>query len=57
MDTICGFNSMLNKQKKAPGKDFVSTILFDDRTEVLHDRVRVGEVQPITDGMENASRP
>ena len=48
---------MLNKQKKAPGKDFVSTILFDDRTEVLHDRVRVGEVQPITDGMENASRP
>ncbi|SCI80337.1 Uncharacterized protein encoded in toxicity protection region of plasmid R478%2C contains von Willebrand factor (vWF) domain [uncultured Flavonifractor sp.] len=48
-DTIGGFNSMLNKQKKTPGEAFVSTILFDDRTEVLHDRVRVGEVQPITD--------
>ena len=48
-DTIGGFNSMLNKQKKAPGEAYVSTILFDDRTEVLHDRVWVGEVQPITD--------
>lgn len=48
-DTIGSFNSMLNKQKKAPGEAFVSTILFDDRTEVLHDRVKIGEVQPITD--------
>ena len=47
-DTIGGFNSMLEKQKQEPGEAFVSTVLFDDRTEVLHDRVRVGEVRPIT---------
>lgn len=48
-DTIGGFNAMIEKQKKTPGEAFVSTILFDDRTEVLHDRVKIGEVQPITD--------
>lgn len=47
-DTIGGFNSLLEKQKKEPGEAFVSTILFDDRVEVLHDRVRVGRVPPIT---------
>lgn len=47
-DTIGGFNSMLEKQKREPGEAFVSTILFDDQTEVLHDRVRVGDVHPIT---------
>src|SRR5699024_5640042 len=47
-DTIGGFNAMIEKQKKEPGEAFVSTVLFDDRTEVLHDRVRVGEVRPIT---------
>ena len=45
-DTIGGFNAMIEKQKKEPGEAFVSTVLFDDRTEVLHDRVKVGEVQP-----------
>jgi len=48
-DTIGGFNSMLEKQKKEPGEAFVSTVLFDDRAEVLHDRVKLGEVKPITD--------
>ena len=48
-DTIGGFNAMIEKQKKEPGEAFVSTVLFDDRTEVLHDRVRVSEVRPITD--------
>ena len=48
-DTIGGFNAMLEKQKKEPGEAFVSTVLFDDQTEVLHDRVKVSEVQPITD--------
>ncbi|OUN12956.1 hypothetical protein B5G38_14735 [Gemmiger sp. An87] len=48
-DTIGGFNSMLNKQKKEPGEALVSTVLFDDRVEVLHDRVRVERVKPITD--------
>lgn len=47
-DTIGGFNSMLKKQKQEPGQAYVSTILFDDETEILHDRVKVGEVMPIT---------
>ena len=48
-DTIDGFNAMIEKQRKEPGEAFVSTVLFDDQTEVLHDRVKVSEVQPITD--------
>ena len=48
-DTIGGFNSMLKKQKKEPGEALVSTVLFDDRVEVLHDRVRADRVKPITD--------
>ena len=48
-DTIGGFNAMIDKQKKEPGEAFVSTVLFDDRPEVLHDRVKVREVRPITD--------
>lgn len=47
-DTIGGFNAMIEKQKTEPGEAYVSTVLFDDRTEVLHDRVKVGEVRPIT---------
>ena len=48
-DTIGGFNAMIEKQKKEPGEAFVSTVLFDDRAEVLHDRVKLGEVRPITE--------
>ena len=48
-DTIGGFNAMIEKQKKEPGEAYVSTVLFDDQTEVLHDRVKVGEVRPITE--------
>ena len=40
---------MIEKQKKEPGEAFVSTVLFDDRAEVLHDRVKVREVQSITE--------
>lgn len=47
-DTIGGFNAMIAKQKKEPGKAFISTILFDNQTEVLHDRVRLDRVRPIT---------
>ena len=47
-DTIGGFNAMIEKQKKEPGEAFVSTVLFDDRVEVLHDRVPLHEVRPIT---------
>ena len=39
-DTIGGFNAMIEEQKKEPGEAFVSTALFDDQTEMLHDRVR-----------------
>lgn len=48
-DTIGGFNSMLQKQAKVPGDAFVSTILFDDRVEVLHDRVKIQQVRPMTE--------
>ncbi len=47
-DTIGGFNSMLEKQKKLDGKVFVTTILFDDRYEVLHDRVELEHVKPLS---------
>ena len=48
VDTIGGFNAMLEKQKKEPGEAFVSTILFNDHTQVLHDRVKSEAVEPIT---------
>ena len=48
-DTIGGFNAMIGKQKKEPGEAFVSTVLFDDQTEVLHDRVSLEKVRPITE--------
>lgn len=48
-DTIGGFNSMLKKQQQEPGEAYVSTILFDDEVEVLHDRVRVDQVRPMTE--------
>ena len=48
-DTIGGYNSMLKKQKKEAGEAVISTVLFDDCTEVLHDRKKIGKVKPITD--------
>ena len=48
-DTIGGFNSLIEKQKKQDGECFVSTILFDNDSEVIHDRVRLAEVKPMTD--------
>ena len=48
-DTIGGFNSMMEKQKKTGEKAFVSTILFDDVAEVLHDRVPIDKVEKMTD--------
>lgn len=47
-DTIGGFNSLLEKQKKEPGKALVTTVLFDDRYEVLHDRTYLERIVPIT---------
>lgn len=48
-DTIGGFNAMIEKQKKVDGECFVSTILFDNETEVLHDRVRLSDVKQMTE--------
>lgn len=48
-DTISGFNRMLAKQKQAEGSAFVSTVLFDNFCEVLHDRVDIQTVEPITE--------
>ena len=48
-DTIGGFNSMIEKQKAEGGTAYVSTVLFDNRQEVLHDRVKLSEIQPMTE--------
>ena len=48
-DTIGGFNSMLEKQRKESGKAVVSTVLFDNETEVIHDRIAIADVPNITD--------
>ncbi|MBK5251830.1 MAG: VWA domain-containing protein [Peptostreptococcaceae bacterium] len=47
-DTIGGYNSMMAKQKKEPGDAFVTTVLFDDGYELLHDRINLRGVEPIT---------
>lgn len=47
-DTIGGFNATLAKQKDGPGDAVVSTVLFDHEAEVIHDRVPLSEVQPLT---------
>jgi len=48
-DTIGGYNAMLEKQKKEPGEVRVTTVLFDDRIEVLHDRRELRRVKPLND--------
>lgn len=48
-DTIGGYNAMLEKQKTEPGEALITTVLFDDRYELLHDRINLKGVKPITD--------
>ncbi|MDW7658547.1 MAG: hypothetical protein SCM11_15370, partial [Bacillota bacterium] len=48
-DTIGGYNALLDKQKKEPGSAMVTTVLFDDEYELLHDRIDIKGVAPITD--------
>ena len=48
-DTIGGYNSMIEKQKNEEGEALISTVLFDNETEVLHDRVPIGKIEPITE--------
>ena len=48
-DTIGGYNSLIEKQKKEEGEAYISTVLFDDTCEVLHDRVGIDKINPMTD--------
>lgn len=48
-DTIGGFNSMMEQQKKEKGEAYVSTVLFDNQCEVLHDRVPINNVSKLTE--------
>lgn len=47
-DTIGGFNGMIERQKKDGEKVNVTTILFDDKVEIIHDRFSIQEIQPLT---------
>lgn len=48
-DTVGGFNSMIEKQKREKGDCYVSTVLFDNESEVLHDRVKLSEISKMTE--------
>lgn len=48
-DTVGGFNSMLEKQRREPGEAVVSTVLFNNRSEVIHDRVAIAEVPHLSE--------
>ena len=48
-DTIGGFNAMLEKQRKEPGEAVISTVLFDNETEVIHDRFPLDRVLALTE--------
>ncbi len=48
-DTIGGFNSMIERQKKEPGEALVSTVLFSNESRVIHDRVDIRRVEPLTE--------
>ena len=48
-DTIGGFNAMIDKQKAEPGQALVSTVLFDNEIQVIHDRVPLEKIPPLTE--------
>ena len=48
-DTIGGFNAMIENQKRESGEAYVSTVLFDHETLVLHDRKNLKDVAPLTE--------
>ena len=47
-DTVGGFNATVEKQKEKEGKVYVSTVLFDNDCEVIHDRADINEIKPMT---------
>ena len=48
-DTIGGFNSLIKRQKMQEGECYVTTVLFDNVSETLHDRVKLADIRPMTD--------
>lgn len=48
-DTIGGFNSLIERQKKNEGKCYVTTVLFDSQHETIHDRVELSSIKPMTE--------
>ncbi|MDR2201521.1 MAG: VWA domain-containing protein [Clostridiales bacterium] len=48
-DTIGGYNNLIEKQKAEPGEANLTTVLFDDRYELLHDGADIKKVAPVTD--------
>ena len=48
-DTIGGFNAMIEKQKKQDGECVVSTVLFNNDSQVIHDRVPLDKIEPMTE--------
>jgi len=48
-DTVGGYNTMMEKQRKAGGEVIVTTVLFDDRYELLHDRIPLTDLKPMTE--------
>ncbi|MGG3563214.1 vWA domain-containing protein [Neobacillus rhizosphaerae] len=48
-DTIGGYNAMLAKQQKAEGEAIVTTALFNHHYDLLHDRINVKGISPITE--------
>ena len=48
-DTIGGFNGMIERQKKEDGEALVSTVLFSNESTVIHDRLDLRKVEPLTD--------
>lgn len=48
-DTIGGFNAMMEKQRGEPGEAIISTVLFDNESEVIHDRIPMNRVPALTE--------
>ena len=47
-DTIGGFNTMIEQQKESGAEVLVSTVMFSDNSEVVHDRVSIADIKPLT---------
>ena len=48
-ETIGGFNSLIEKQKKEEGEALISTVIFDNECDVIHDRINLRAISPLTE--------